>query len=68
MGANFVAYTDPSFVHKGPINNIPTLLNDLTPTRQQAIFWTNDGLGYRRICASLGLNELIHLFLDANRF
>ena len=27
-------------------------------TRRQALIWTNDGLGYRRIYASHGLNEL----------
>ena len=31
----------------------------LTPTRRQAIIWTNDGLVYWRIYAPLGLNELI---------
>ena len=30
----------------------------LTPCRRQAIIWTNDGLGWWHICASLGLNEL----------
>ena len=33
--------------------------NGLAPTRRQAIIWTNDGLGHRRIYASLGLNELM---------
>ena len=28
------------------------------PTRRQAIIWTNDGIVYWRIYASLGLNEL----------
>ena len=32
--------------------------NGLAGTRRQAIIWTNDGLGYWRIYASLGLNEL----------
>ena len=32
--------------------------NGLVPTRWQAIIWTNDGLVYRRICASVCLNEL----------
>ena len=27
--------------------------------RRQAIIWNNDGLGYRRIYAPLGLNQLI---------
>ena len=29
------------------------------PTRRQAIIWTNDGLAYWHIYASLGLNELL---------
>ena len=33
--------------------------NDLALNRQEAIFWTNDGVGYQRIYASLGLKELI---------
>ena len=33
--------------------------NGLVPTRRQAIIWTNDGLSYWRIYASLGLNELM---------
>ena len=32
--------------------------NGLVPTRWQAIIWTKDGLGWWRIYASLGLNEL----------
>ena len=32
--------------------------NGLAPNRRQAIIWTNDDLGYWRIYASLGLNEL----------
>ena len=33
------------FVPKGPINNIPALvqINGLAPVRRQAIIWTNDG-------------------------
>ena len=33
------------FVPKGPINNIPALVQvmALVPTRWQAIIWTNDG-------------------------
>ena len=31
----------------------------LVPNRRQAIIWTHDGLGYRRIYASLSLHELI---------
>ena len=33
------------FVPKGPINNIPALvqINGLTLSRLQAIIWTNDG-------------------------
>ena len=30
----------------------------LAPVRRQAIIWTNDGLVYWRVYASLGLNEL----------
>ena len=44
------------FVPKGPVNNIVSN-NGLAPTRRQTIIWTNDGLRYRRIYASLGLNE-----------
>ena len=36
--------------------------NGLAPARRQAIIWTNDGLGFRRIYASLGLNELMGIF------
>ena len=43
------------FVPKCPINNIPA------PGRWQTIIWTNDGLGYWRKYASLGLNELTNL-------
>ena len=32
--------------------------NGLAPTRRQSIIWTNDGLVYWRIYASLGLNDL----------
>ena len=32
--------------------------NGLAPTRRQAIIWTNDGLVWWCIYASLGLNEL----------
>ena len=32
--------------------------NGLTPSRRQAVIWTNDGSLYRRMYASLGLNEL----------
>ena len=38
------------FVPKGPTNNIAA--------RRQSIIWTNDGLVYWRIYASLGLSEL----------
>ena len=33
--------------------------NGLAPNRRQAIIWTNDGLIWWRIYASLGLNELV---------
>ena len=42
------------FVSRGPINNIPSLVHIMS--WRQAIIWTNDGLGYRRIYASLSLN------------
>ena len=32
--------------------------NGLAPNRRQAIIWTNDGLVYWRIYASVGLDEL----------
>ena len=32
--------------------------NDLAPNRRQAIIWTNGGMFYWRIHASLGINEL----------
>ena len=38
------------------INNIGSD-NCVAPTKQQAIFWTNDGTFYGRIYASFGLNE-----------
>ena len=51
------------FVPKILINIIPALVQimawQLAPTRWQAIIWTNDGLGYRRIYASLGLDDLM---------
>ena len=37
--------------------------NGLPPGRRQAIIWTNDGLVYLCIYASLGLNESTHLHL-----
>ena len=43
------------YVPKGPTDkNLALVLN-----RRQAIIWPNDGIIYRRIYASLGLNELI---------
>ena len=50
------------FVPYGLINNIPSIVSDngLAPTGRQAIFWTNDGLGYWPIYVTLCLNELIH--------
>ena len=48
------------FVPKGPINNIPTLVQIMS-WRQPGDkpIWTNDGwLNYRRIYAALGFNEL----------
>ena len=35
--------------------------NGLVTSRRQANIWTNDGLVYWRMYASLGLNDLIHL-------
>ena len=48
------------FVPTCPINNIPALVQIMASvlTRRQAVIWTNDGLGYRRIYVSLDLNEL----------
>ena len=49
-----------NFGTKGSINNTPTL-GQIMAWRQpgwQAIIWTNDGLGYRRIYASHSLNAL----------
>ena len=53
-------------VLKGPINNIAALevaaRDGLVPNQkqhEQAILWTNDGIVYSRVYASLGLNELI---------
>ena len=48
------------FVHKGPIDNMHIGSDKgMAANRRQAIIWTNDGLVYWRIYASLGLNELI---------
>ena len=41
-------------VSKGPIKNIPTLVQ--IKTKQQAIIWANDSIIYWRIYESLGLN------------
>ena len=35
----------------------------LAPNRRQTLTWTNDGMCFRRIYASLGLNELSDGFL-----
>ena len=40
------------------INNEPSFKNGLLLNRRQAIIWTNDGLDYWRMYASLSLNEL----------
>ena len=45
------------FVPKGPVNNIPALVQ-MAPIKQQAIIWANDGLAYWCKYASLSLNEL----------
>ena len=44
------------FVPKGPVNNIPALVQ-MAPIRRQAIIWANDGLAYWCIYVSLSLNE-----------
>ena len=36
-------YDFTKFVPKGPINNIPSLVQTMAPSRRQAIIWTNDG-------------------------
>ena len=48
------------FVPKVPVYSIGSD-NGLVPNRQQAIIWTDDGLGWWRIYVPLGLNELIPL-------
>ena len=51
------------FVPKGPINNIPALVQIMAwrrPSHNLNQWWSV----YRRIYASLGLNELNHLSLD----
>ena len=57
----WVSITMPlKFVPRGRINNIPALVQIMTswPPGKTALIWTNDGLGYRCIYASLGVNEL----------
>ena len=46
------------FAPKGPIDSNGSG-NGMVPIRWQAIIRTNDGLGWWRICASRGLNELM---------
>ena len=49
------------FVPKGPINNIPALvqmINGFALVRRHAVIWTSGGIDYWHIYASLGLNEL----------
>ena len=47
------------YVLRDPINNKPIGSdNVLVSSRRQAMISTNDGLVYRRIYASFGLNEL----------
>ena len=38
--------------------------NGLAPDRRQAIIWNNGGLIYRRLYASLGVNEFMHFYFD----
>ena len=48
------------FIPRGPVENNTASEQDngLALNRWQAIIWTNGGLGWWRIYASLGLNEL----------
>ena len=48
------------FVPKGPIKQYSSTGSDngLAPNRRQAIIWINDRQCWRRLYASLGLNEL----------
>ena len=50
------------FFPKCPDNNSPALvqINDFVPNKQQAFMWTNGGLFYWYIYASLGLDDLTH--------
>ena len=52
--SNFIVFSQGSNWHCGSIG----LDNGLAENRQQAIIWTNDGLIYWHIYASLSLNEL----------
>ena len=49
-----------NFFPKGPIDNIPALVRIMAwrRKRRQAIIWTNGGLVYWHIYASLSLNDL----------
>ena len=50
---------DWQYVTIGSDNGLaPNRDNGLAPNRRQAIIWTNDGLIYWHIYASLSLNEL----------
>ena len=53
------------FVPKVPIDNKPTLVQ-IMAWHWPAIIWTNDGLVYWCIHASLGVNELTHLWPRQN--
>ena len=50
------------FVSKGPINNIAALVQIMASRwpSDKPFNWTNDGIVYWRIYASLGLKELSH--------
>ena len=50
-----------NFIPKCPINNIPALVQ-IMGWWQLAIIRTNDGLGYRCLYLSLGLNELTNSY------
>ena len=52
------------FALKGSINNIPALVQIMASARRQAIIWTNDGIVYWRIYASLSFNGLKIFFIN----
>ena len=55
----------PKFVPRGQINNIPALFQTMPwhwPGDKPLSLSTIDGIGYRHVYASLGLNELNNIF------